>query len=176
LKLIAFSRLKNSGSIMLDQSKFISIVGSSDVVVAADQTLIGQDKRPSVAIPVCGSSKLPESDIRKQVLSYAILAPNPHNIQPWLVDLREPEHIILYCDRTRLRPQTDPLSLTVLIGYGAFLEHLELAASAAGYQAEITYFPKGTFGYSPQERIKLRHINDRPIASIQLISISRSET
>jgi hypothetical protein len=32
---------------MLDQDKFISIVESSEVIVAANQTLIGQDKRPS---------------------------------------------------------------------------------------------------------------------------------
>jgi DNA-binding NarL/FixJ family response regulator len=47
-------------------SAIISIVGSSEVIVAADQTLIGQDNRPAIAIPVCGSSKLPESDIRRQ--------------------------------------------------------------------------------------------------------------
>jgi hypothetical protein len=161
---------------MLDQGKFISVVGSPDVIVAAGQTPIGRDKQPSTAIQVWGESNLPKSDIRKQILSYAILAPNPYNMQPWLVDLSQPEHIILYCDLTRLRPQTDPLSLTVLIGYGAFLEHLELAASDAGYQIEITYFPKGLFGYSPQERLKLKYINDRPIASIRLIPISRSDT
>jgi hypothetical protein len=161
---------------MLGQGKFISIVGSTDVIVAADQTPIGQDKRPSTAIPVWGESNLSKLDIRRQLLSYAILAPNPYNMQPWLVDLSQPEHIILYCDRTRLRSQTDPLSLTVLIGYGAFLEHLELAASDAGYQIEITYFPKGLLGYSPQEWLKLKYINDRPIASIRLMPISRSDT
>jgi hypothetical protein len=161
---------------MLNQDKFISIVGSTDVIVAADQTSIVRDKRPTIAIPVWGESDLPKSDIRRQLLSYAILAPNPHNMQPWLVDLRRPGHIILYCDRTRLLPQTDPLSLKLLIGYGAFLEELELAATAAGFQTKITYFPKGSFGYSPQERLKLKYIDDRPIAAIRLIPIARSKT
>lgn len=161
---------------MFDQSKFISIIGSPDVIVAAGQIPIDRDQKPSIAIPAWGEFNPPESDIRNHILSYAILAPNPHNMQPWLVDLRQPERIILYCDRTRLRPQMDPLSLQLLMGYGAFLEQLELAASAAGYQTEITYFPKGSFGYSPRERIKLKHIDDRPIASIQLIPTSRSDT
>jgi hypothetical protein len=119
---------------MLNQSKFISIVGSPEVIVAAGQTPIDRDKQPSTEIQVWGESDLPKSDIRKQILSYAILAPNPYNMQPWLVDLSQPQHIILYCDRSRLWPQADPLSTTVLIRYGAFLEHLELAVIDVGYQ------------------------------------------
>jgi hypothetical protein len=165
----------SAGSIMLNQGKFISIVGSSDVIVAADQIPIDRDKRPAIAIPVWGESNLPKSDIRRQMLSYAILAPNPHNMQPpWLVDLRRPGHIILYCDHTRL-PRTDPLSPKFLIGYGTFLEELELAATAAGFQTEITYFPRGSLGYSTQEQLELKYIDDRPIASIRLIPIPRSE-
>jgi hypothetical protein len=160
---------------MLDQGKSISIVGSPDVIVAAGQTPIVQDKQPSTAIQVWSESNLPKSDIRKQILSYAILAPNPYNMRPWLVDLSQPEHIILYCDRTRLRPQTDPLSITALTGYGAFFEHLELAAIDAGYQIEITYFPRGSFCYSPQKWLKLKYTDDRPIASIRLIPIPRSD-
>ena len=30
-----------------------------------------------------------EKDIRFIVLSYAILAPNPHNKQPWLIELKD---------------------------------------------------------------------------------------
>jgi hypothetical protein len=73
---------------MLNQDKFIVIVGSLDVIVAADQPSIVRDKRPPITIPVWAESNLPKSDIRRQLLSYAILAPNPHNMQPWLVDLR----------------------------------------------------------------------------------------
>jgi len=50
----------------------------------------------------------PEPDVRKWILSYAILAPNSHNLQSWLVDLRTPGEIMLYCDPTRLLPKTDP--------------------------------------------------------------------
>jgi nitroreductase len=130
------------------------------VIVAAGSAAVNLDEMPSSAIAAWSEPSSTESDIRKRVLSYAILAPNPHNMQPWLVDLRQPDQIILYCDRSRLLPQTDPFSRQILIGHGAFLELLDLAAGAAGHRAEITYFPKGEFGDL---------IDDRPVASIRLI-------
>ena len=35
-------------------------------------------------------------DPRVRALSYALLAPNPHNLQPWIVDLREPSVITFF--------------------------------------------------------------------------------
>ncbi len=37
-----------------------------------------------------------ESDIRLKVLAYAILAPNPHNIQPWLIKFNEQYSLDLF--------------------------------------------------------------------------------
>jgi hypothetical protein len=145
---------------MLSRRNFILLAGTTSVIVAAGSAAINLDAMPSNAIAPWSKSKSTDSDIRKRVLSYAILAPNPHNIQPWLVDLRQPERIDLYCDRTRLLPQTDPFSRQILIGHGAFLELLDLAASVEGHRTEITYFPKGEFG---------DRIDDRPVASIRLI-------
>lgn len=144
----------------LSRRNFILIAGSTAVVVAAGKAAIDLDKMPAVAIAAWSKPRSSESDIRKRLLSYAILAPNPHNMQPWLVDLRQPERIDLYCDRTRLLPQTDPFSRQILIGHGALLELLDLAASTEGYRTEMTYFPKGEFSES---------IDDRPVASIRLI-------
>lgn len=144
----------------LSRRKFILIAGSSAVIVAAGKAAIDLDKMPSTAIAAWSEFNPPELDIRKRVLSYAILAPNPHNMQPWIVDLRQPEKIDLYCDRTRLLPQTDPFSRQILIGHGAFLELLDLAASAAGYRADITNFPQGEFG---------DRVDERPVASIRLV-------
>ncbi len=47
-------------------------------------------------------------DPRIDALAYAILAPNPHNRQPWLADLSEPDQITLTCDAERRLPATDP--------------------------------------------------------------------
>ncbi len=149
------------GFTMISRSNFILMAGTTAVIVVAGKAAIDLDKMPSSAIAAWSKPKPTDDlDIRKQILSYAMLAPNPHNMQPWLVDLRKPEQIDLYCDRARLLPQTDPFSRQILIGHGAFLELLDLAASAAGQRTEITYFPKGEFG---------DRIDDKPVASIRLI-------
>ena len=83
------------------------------------------------------------SDPRKSALSWAILAPNPHNRQPWMVDLSKPEEVSLYVDTTRLLPHTDPFSRQITIGLGCFLEVLRMAALEDGFAAEISPFPEG---------------------------------
>ena len=101
-----------------------------------------------------------ETDIRWVVLSYAILAANPHNTQPWIVDLTGPNSLDLYVDRQRLLPETDPPARQIHIGQGTFLENLELAARQHGYRARIDYFPKGEYGNMLVE--------DKPVASVTL--------
>ena len=41
---------------------------------------------------------------RRRALSYAILAPNPHNRQPWLVDLRGENTVAVFRDTQRDLP------------------------------------------------------------------------
>ena len=86
------------------------------------------------------------SDPRKQALSYAILAPNPHNRQPWLVDLRQENTVILYRDKEKDLPETDPFARQLTIGLGCFLEQMTIAASASGYSVEAILFPEGENG------------------------------
>jgi len=101
-----------------------------------------------------------ETDIRWIVLSYAILAANPHNTQPWIVDLSGPSSLDLYVDQQRLLPETDPRARQIHISQGTFLENLELAAHQHGYRASINYFPKGEYSNAAVE--------DRPVASVTL--------
>ena len=84
-----------------------------------------------------------ETDPRRRALAWAILAPNPHNMQPWLVDLREAGEITLYVDPTRLLPVSDPFNRQIVIGSGAFLELMRMAAASDGWTAEIQPFPEG---------------------------------
>ncbi len=82
-------------------------------------------------------------DPRLYALSYAILAPNPHNRQPWLVELVGTDQVVLHVDRGRLLPHTDPFSRQITIGLGCFLELMRLAALERGQQVDIIPFPEG---------------------------------
>jgi hypothetical protein len=79
--------------------------------------------------------------VRRWILAHAILAPHSHNLQSWLVDLRQPGEIALYCDRTRLLPETDPFSRQIMMSQGTFLEVLTLAARQQGLRADIRAVP-----------------------------------
>lgn len=85
-------------------------------------------------------------DPRRRALSYAILAPNPHNRQPWLVDLRQPDRVILYRDKEKDLPETDPHARQLTIGLGCFLELMTIAAGETGHAVSVTPFPEGEEG------------------------------
>lgn len=104
-----------------------------------------------------------EAELRHWVLAHALLAPNPHNMQPWLADLRAPDQITLRLDPTRLLPATDPYGRQILMGAGAFLELLTMAAAARGHSVELTLFPDG----EPAERLQARP--DLPFATLRLL-------
>jgi nitroreductase len=100
-----------------------------------------------------------ERDLRRFVLAHALLAPNPHNRQPWMARLLPDGGLDLFIDRSRLLPVTDPFSRQIVIGCGAFLELLALAAGARGHEAVVTPFPDGqpadTLDARPFARVKL---------------------
>lgn len=100
-----------------------------------------------------------EADPRRFALAHAILAPNPHNMQPWLITLEGDDAIALHIDRTRLLPVTDPPNRQITVGCGAFLELLAIAARENGWRADITPFPEG----EPQPTL-----DERPVARIVL--------
>ena len=91
-------------------------------------------------------------DVRRKALSYAILAPNPHNQQPWKVDLSAPNTAMLYVDTTRLLPHTDPQNRQITVGLGCFLELLVMAAAEDGYRVDIDLFPQGSDADGLDER------------------------
>jgi hypothetical protein len=86
------------------------------------------------------------ADVRRFMLSYALLAPNPHNRQPWLADLRRDGEITLVCDKARLLPETDPFGRQILIGCGAFIELAVIAAAERGVRVQVEAFPDGEPG------------------------------
>ncbi len=95
-----------------------------------------------------------ERDPRRFALAHAILAPNPHNTQPWLVALDDADAMTLYCDLDRRLPFTDPLDRQITLGCGAFVELYRLAARHLGFAPVVIPFPEG----EPSPRLDARAI------------------
>lgn len=82
-------------------------------------------------------------DVRLDALAYAILAPNPHNRQPWMFDLVEEDRVDVYVDLGKRLPYTDPPDRQITIGFGCMLELLRMAAAEQGFRVDVTPFPDG---------------------------------
>ncbi|MEO0914391.1 MAG: twin-arginine translocation pathway signal protein, partial [Pseudomonadota bacterium] len=86
------------------------------------------------------------ADPRKWALSYALLAPNAHNRQPWAIALEGEDTITLWRDEERALPETDPFHRQLTISLGCFLELMVLAAAERGLGTELTLYPEGAEG------------------------------
>jgi nitroreductase len=75
------------------------------------------------------------------LVTYAVLAPSPHNTQPWLFRLHPDAVLELRADRTRALPVVDPADRALTIGCGAALAHLRCAAEALGEGLEVAVLP-----------------------------------
>jgi len=134
---------------------------------AAALALGGCDDIPDQAVRPWAAAAGPWTDTRLGLLAHGVLAPNPHNRQPWVADLRDPDAITLYCRTDRLLPETDPFGRQILIGLGAFTELAVIGAGRLGLAARVTPFPAGPF---PADRI-----DGRPVARIELAPGGRSD-
>lgn len=138
---------------------FVRMLGSTAVIAAAVPGLAGCAAVPDAATEpwrIAGR----DPDPRRRLVSWAILAPNPHNLQPWLVELPPDGSIVLRQDPTRTLPMTDPPQRQLTIGHGAFLELLTLAAAAEGLRATVEPFPAGEPGADA--------LDARPVARVRL--------
>ena len=155
----------------MNRRTFIRLAGGGTVVAASTPMLAGcslGSAFPAQAVEAWqGPSQ--DSDPRRWALAYAITAPNPHNLQPWLADLREKDVITIRTDRTRVLPQTDPFGRQILIGHGAFLELLVMALADRGLGAEVTMWPEGELDGS------LKNWDERPIARLRLLPGAKAD-
>jgi hypothetical protein len=85
-------------------------------------------------------------DPRLNALSFGLLAPNPHNLQPWFIALEGDNAFTLRHDTSRRLPHTDPFDRQITIGLGCFLEQTRIAASADGYDVALDLYPEGPDG------------------------------
>lgn len=126
----------------LTRRQTLSILGGGTILAAGGASAFAVTRTPTRAIAPWGMAGGYE-DIRKNALSYAILAPNPHNRQPWIVDLSVPDQATLFVDRDRLLPHTDPFNRQIVIGLGCFLELARMAAAENGVAMAVDLFPEG---------------------------------
>jgi len=122
--------------------QFIRLVGGG-AVLAAGGALSGCSAAMPAAAIQPWTDAAGQTDTRRFMLAHALLAPNPHNRQPWIADLREAGRIHLVCDGERLLPETDPHGRQILIGCGAFVELAVIAAAQRGLGVTIEWFPGG---------------------------------
>ncbi len=145
----------------MHRRNFIKVMAVGSTVALLPSVLSACGETSEGAIEAWNGPLPGVMDMRRIVLSYAILAPNPHNKQPWVVDLTGPDSFDLYVDQGRLLPETDPPFRQVHIGQGTFLENAALAAGQHGYRMDVVYFPKGLYGNT--------QMADKPVASVTLI-------
>jgi HAD superfamily hydrolase (TIGR01490 family) len=100
------------------------------------------------------------NDVRCNILNYAILAANSHNIQPWRLDLQKKNVVYLYIDASRLLRHTDPDLRHIYLSQGTFIETFVIAASHFGYRCEVDLLPAGI--------PSIEKPDEYPVASITL--------
>lgn len=147
---------------MMGRRNFIRVLGGGVIVAAGAAVGVPRlDAMPASAVEGWAGPNAQERDPRRRAIAWAMLAPNPHNMQSWLVDLKRPDEIVLHVDRRRLLPETDPFGRQIVVGQGTFLELLSLALAAEGYRADMTLFPEGEFA--------MERIDERPVARVGLV-------
>jgi hypothetical protein len=142
---------------MLDRRRALRLIGGGFVVAAAAPGCSGASD--SARGPWLHAGQY--DDIRKRALSYALLAPNPHNLQPWLVKLVGDDSLALHVDLERRLPVTDPFDRQITIGCGALLELMSIAAAEEGYGVEIVAFPDGE---------DMRRLDRRAVARVRFVT------
>ena len=139
----------------MQRRKFLTLAGGG--VILAATAAVGKiaTRSPTGAFEPWDNAGLRYTEPRMKALSYAILAPNPHNQQPWLVDLSAPDQVVLKVDPQRLLPHTDPLNRQITIGLGCFLDLMVMAAAEDGFAVDLEVFPDGS---------DLTRLDERPVA------------
>lgn len=126
----------------LNRRQTLALLGGGTILAAGGAGAFAITRRPDAALaPWAQAGQYAEP--RMRALSYAILAPNPHNRQPWLVELQGDDTVALHVDTDRLLPHTDPFSRQIVVGLGCFLEVMRLAAAEEGFDLDTELFPEG---------------------------------
>ncbi len=142
---------------MITRRAILTTAGASAVILgvgAGGAALIAHGPGMQAARAPWSEAGKSFGDPRIDALAYAILAPNPHNRQPWMFELIGEDQIDVHIDLDKRLPETDPFDRQITIGFGCMLELLRMAAAEKGIRAEIAAFPDG----APQPRLSTARI------------------
>jgi hypothetical protein len=142
--------------------RFLYAAGGVALALTGGGAVFAVTRTPSRALQPWRDTESPVADPRLDAFRYAILAPNPHNRQPWQIELVGSDAAIIRCDLDRRLPETDPFDRQITIGFGCFLELARIAATSRGLRMVVTAFPEG----APEAPERLDH---RPIAKVSFV-------
>lgn len=143
----------------ISRRKMLALVGGGAIVAATGFVGHAITQEPKTAMLPWKTAGA-YNETRRRALSYALLAPNPHNRQPWKVDLSIDNEVIVFADTDRMLPHTDPFNRQIVIGLGCFLELLRMAAAEDGYKVNQILFPEG---------VDPAKVDERPIARLTFV-------
>ncbi len=156
----------------MQRRQFITLAGGGAVLAATAGTVLANpfsSAYPAEAV-AAWQGPAPGLDARRTALSYALTAPNPHNLQPWIADLRTPGQIVLRTDPKRVLAETDPFGRQITVGLGGFLALLRMALAEQGIGCEAVLWPEGELPAN------LKAWDDRPVAVLKLQGASKTDS
>ena len=142
--------------------------GGGTLALLGAGTVFAATRTPHRALAPWSAPATPSGDFRLDVFRHAILAPNPHNRQPWLITLIGKNEALIHCDLDRRLPVTDPFDRQITIGFGCFLELARIAAAEKGVGLAVSEFPEGM----PDASARL---DGRPIAHLKFAGDARPD-
>jgi len=129
----------------IDRRRFLLAAGGAAAFLALRPALAVAKKLPPTR-PALAPWSLPDDlpgnpvDAARALIGSAVLAPSDWNAQPWRFEV-EDRLIRIVADARRALPMTDPARCGMMIGLGAALENLLIAARAWGQRPTVTYVP-----------------------------------
>lgn len=148
----------------LSRRRLIQGAGGASLALVGGGGYFAATRSPARALAAWAElDSAPPADVRLDAFRHAILAPNPHNRQPWMIKLRGQAQATIFCALDRRLPQTDPFDRQILMGFGCFLEIARIASAERGVKMEIEPFPDGL----PADRL-----DGRPIAHLRFVALA----
>jgi len=130
---------------MMNRRNFLKFSGEGILLLGGMSMINACSGMKREDLPRSNGDKISLKGLEKdemEILYFASLAPSGHNTQPWTVKIVEPKHWVIGSDKKRWLTAVDPNNRELLLGIGAFIENLVLAAGTFGYEVDVQLIAK----------------------------------